>query len=451
LSKPSLHEVLQKHRKPMEEKKPKEKHIVITARDARTLFFDLPKEHKFWLKSGREINNLSELYKSLVEMDEDIFKHHVTKHKDDFAKWVGDILHDTILARRLKASRTKLGHVEAVKNRIDELRGKSTRIPTPHSRLQANYGFLKTDRKPAAFPPDPHGFRLKGAPLQPDSTFINVQRRADDDPHFNELVGTQLDMLETVKRDVDDQELILKDVEVLRRDYDNLFGEFNAIRNELSGIKASLQTDAQEKRKQDQQNIESMQETVKSLREKERDILGELKFISKTEQKIVNKNEALMAKEAELEKKESVVLSKEQHYQKLMTKYDQMLRSIKTSMHEDEKKIQKLLHGVVTHPAPAQYSEKHRRGDMLSNKAKSEIKQQIDKALGDSHLLEQMEITDILKETETLLKHKEYEKVSENLEHVKGLLKSKDLDNDFKKQSYYQVFELATELDLRRK
>jgi hypothetical protein len=454
MSKPSLHDILSKHRKPMEPESSQApahaaeetRHVVISARDARSLFFDLPKEHKFWSKCGKEINNLTELYKSLIDMDEETFGHHVSRSKDDFAKWVGQVLGDTILARRLKASRDKVGHVEAVKTRIDELRGRGTRIPHPHTLLRPDFSFIKADRQGSSLIPPPHGFRLRGAPLQPDTTFI-ASHRQNEAPVYN----VQYDLLETVKRDEQDQELILEDIDQLRTNYDNLFGEFNAIRNELAGLKAELQKNRLQQKEEDQKSIEEMKETVRKLRDKEREILGELKFISKTEEKIVSKNQNLMDKEAELEKKENEVLNKEKHYNKLMEKYDEMLRSIKEQMDADEKKIQTLLKKQQLQPE-IKVNDQHRKGQYLDDASQKNVRTEIDKALsGKANLLEQMEIQDMLKDTQVLLSKKHYKKVKDNLEHVKKLLKSPDIDAEFKKHAYFQVFELATELDLKKK
>ena len=86
----------------------------------------------------------------------------------------------------------------------------------------------------------------------------------------------------------------MKDIGELRTAYDNLFGEFNSIRNEMGGLKQELQKDRVLKQKADEANVNEMHETIQKLREKEREILGELKFISKTEEKIISKNEELM-------------------------------------------------------------------------------------------------------------------------------------------------------------
>jgi len=462
----SLHEVLKKH-KPKEAKKPavkdsakaekSAKHVVIKADNARKLFFDLPHKHKFWAKNGKEINNLTQLYECLVEMTEEIFKHHVTKNRDDFAKWVGEVLADTILARRMKSSRTKLGHVEAVRKRIEQLRFGGIRIPHPKSKLQANYRFIDIEKKkplmPSLTPTAPGDFRMKGAPLLPDTTFITAHHRAmQQGGQYDEMIDSQMDMLETVKRDVDDQTQMMNDMGELKESYQNIFGEFNAIRNEMANLKSELQHGRTQQKDINDKNVDEMKETVRKLRQKEMEILGEMKYIAKTEEKIVSKNEHLMDKEAELEKKENLVLHKEKHYNKLMEKYDEMLKDIRGRMHADERKIQHLLKTAEPHAKHSvTVNEHHHRGDFLSDKSKESVKKMLNKTMsGSAHLLEQMEIEDLIKDTHSLFAKKQYKKVHANLDRLKEMLKSPNLNADFKKTAYFQVFELSTELDLKK-
>jgi len=470
MSKPSLSEVLKKHKgeqghtkhandsghaKVDNGTKESTRHVALDFKTAKTLFLDLPKEHKFWIKNGKEVNNLTELYKSLIEMDEAVYKHHANKKRDDFAKWVDNVLGDTILSRRLKASTTKVEHVEQVKKRIDELRYSGTRIPTPHTKLRPNYGFIQAPEKPAPVRAPPvktnHGFSLKGAPLLPDSSFIITSRRAQES-QYGQMLDTQQNMLDQVHRDVDEQEQIIDDIHEIKQVYTNFSGELTALRNEIAGVKSELRKDRLQHEELDQQRVKELKTTISGLREQEKDILGELKFISATEEKIVNKNEVLMDKEMDLEKKENIVLKKEEHYNKLMEKYDQMLKSIKQKMDTDEKKVQELLSGKTKKMIALKHSPIHRRGDHLTPKTKKSVKEMINKTLsGRGHMLEQMEIDDMISDARILLKNKKFAKLKESLDHVKKKLKSNDLDKEYKKNAYFTVFELSTDMDLLEK
>lgn len=65
----------------------------------------------FWATNGVIISNLVELRDALDTMAADVFAHHVTEKKNDFADWIEYVLGDTELAAKLrgalKASKAK--------------------------------------------------------------------------------------------------------------------------------------------------------------------------------------------------------------------------------------------------------------------------------------------------------------------------------------------------------
>jgi len=75
----------------------------IVARKARPI---APGEH-FHLHKGGTVKNIHELYTALTTMSAEIFKHHVSGHKNDFSKWVKEVLHNRNLAKQLTKCRTK--------------------------------------------------------------------------------------------------------------------------------------------------------------------------------------------------------------------------------------------------------------------------------------------------------------------------------------------------------
>ena len=48
----------------------------------------------FWTRDGRILQNLSDLHMAFGSMDEEVFLHHVSKEKNDFADWVEHVLTD---------------------------------------------------------------------------------------------------------------------------------------------------------------------------------------------------------------------------------------------------------------------------------------------------------------------------------------------------------------------
>jgi hypothetical protein len=65
-----------------------------------------PDEKRFWLHTGETLASLQELADSFAAMDALLFSHHVTKEKNDFARWVEDVLDDVACALSLRRTRT---------------------------------------------------------------------------------------------------------------------------------------------------------------------------------------------------------------------------------------------------------------------------------------------------------------------------------------------------------
>lgn len=59
----------------------------------------------FWVTDGSIIANLAELRDLLGAITNEVFKHHVTKEKNDFADWVEFVLGDRELAQALRKIR----------------------------------------------------------------------------------------------------------------------------------------------------------------------------------------------------------------------------------------------------------------------------------------------------------------------------------------------------------
>ena len=62
---------------------------------------DVPDEHSFKLKSGKQVKNLYELALDLAGMDDETFQHHVNDEKNDFRSWILEIVNDEHLADKL--------------------------------------------------------------------------------------------------------------------------------------------------------------------------------------------------------------------------------------------------------------------------------------------------------------------------------------------------------------
>lgn len=67
-------------------------------------------EYYFFLSDGRPLKNLLELADAMEEMTDEIFHHHVDEHKNDFARWVNDVMGDEELAIKLGHAKTRASH-----------------------------------------------------------------------------------------------------------------------------------------------------------------------------------------------------------------------------------------------------------------------------------------------------------------------------------------------------
>ena len=64
-------------------------------------------EQCFWVSSGHILCNIKDLRDALSSMSDDTFVYHVNKEKNDFAKWIEEVLGDGNLANQLDRSKTR--------------------------------------------------------------------------------------------------------------------------------------------------------------------------------------------------------------------------------------------------------------------------------------------------------------------------------------------------------
>ncbi|PIN80673.1 hypothetical protein COV13_03175 [Candidatus Woesearchaeota archaeon CG10_big_fil_rev_8_21_14_0_10_32_9] len=66
-----------------------------------------PSEQYFILSNGQPVKNVKELADVLEHVSEDIFNHHVTNEKNDFANWTKDVFKEIELAQELAGTNNK--------------------------------------------------------------------------------------------------------------------------------------------------------------------------------------------------------------------------------------------------------------------------------------------------------------------------------------------------------
>lgn len=90
-------------------------------RSQKNVVLSAPDEKCFWVCDGRILRNLNDLAAALKSMSEPTFKYHVSKSKNDFMKWIKEVLQDNKLARSLRRVKTRMSTLEKVEARIKAL------------------------------------------------------------------------------------------------------------------------------------------------------------------------------------------------------------------------------------------------------------------------------------------------------------------------------------------
>jgi hypothetical protein len=83
---------------------------------------EVPLERVFWVYQGPVVKRLEELPPTLKSMSTETFQHHVTSEKNDFAKWIDDVVLDKDLASALFKVKSKASVQRMVSARVKELK-----------------------------------------------------------------------------------------------------------------------------------------------------------------------------------------------------------------------------------------------------------------------------------------------------------------------------------------
>ena len=90
---------------------------------ARKLLSNVPAQHTFKCCDGREIRNVRELGKTLAHMADETFGYHANQSKNDFSRWVKDVIGDDQLARDLGRTCSRKQSLRELSSRIAFLSG----------------------------------------------------------------------------------------------------------------------------------------------------------------------------------------------------------------------------------------------------------------------------------------------------------------------------------------
>lgn len=74
-------------------------------------------EQSFWMCDGQILKDLRELASSLEAMRQEVFQYHVNSQKNDFAKWVAEVLGEPELAKSLEKTKTPKAMAKKIKRK----------------------------------------------------------------------------------------------------------------------------------------------------------------------------------------------------------------------------------------------------------------------------------------------------------------------------------------------
>lgn len=94
----------------------------ITLTRAKNLLKIVPLKDSFWLCTNQNLRSLNTLANSLEDVNDDVFRYHVNKYKNDFSTWVRDVIGDSDFAREISRIKTKDTLVRKVNEKVNESR-----------------------------------------------------------------------------------------------------------------------------------------------------------------------------------------------------------------------------------------------------------------------------------------------------------------------------------------
>lgn len=96
-----------------------------TKDEAQRVLRHVPDEKRFYCHDGKILNNIYDLKSALQQMDNETYNHHVTEEKNDFARWVREVLIDDKLAHDLAKCTCQNDAAAVVAERISWLQAKT--------------------------------------------------------------------------------------------------------------------------------------------------------------------------------------------------------------------------------------------------------------------------------------------------------------------------------------
>lgn len=98
--------------------------VKISKEEAKRRLGDVSNDKRFRCHDGKNIKNLRELGKSLNDMSDETFHYHLGEGRNDFSKWIREVVGDDKLAGDLSKTKSRMQASQAVAERISFLESK---------------------------------------------------------------------------------------------------------------------------------------------------------------------------------------------------------------------------------------------------------------------------------------------------------------------------------------
>jgi len=97
----------------------------INKEEAKRRLGDVPDDKRFWCHDGKIIKNIKELRKALNDMSDETFHYHLGGGRNDFSKWIREVVGDDKLAEALSKTKSRMQASQAVAEMISFLEHKT--------------------------------------------------------------------------------------------------------------------------------------------------------------------------------------------------------------------------------------------------------------------------------------------------------------------------------------
>lgn len=95
--------------------------VRVSKEEAKRRLGDVPEAKRFWCHDGRVIKNLRELGKALDDMSDETFRYHLGGGRNDFSKWIREVVGDEELANDLSKAKSRVEADRTVAHRVSFL------------------------------------------------------------------------------------------------------------------------------------------------------------------------------------------------------------------------------------------------------------------------------------------------------------------------------------------